>query len=81
MLIVPSAEAYYDRFALTSPPIKDLITRLEKEDCESLKRLKEKVIELVLERGSGAVGEVGTKERDGVIQMPSSAYFAYGSKL
>ena len=65
---VPSAEAYYDRFALTSPNTRRV---LEKLDESKRAEVKAKVMELAKERGG---------QQDGSISIPSMAYFAYGTK-
>lgn len=69
ILRVSSAEAYYDRFALGSP---NTISTLSKMNEDEARQLKAKVLELVEKRGGG--------RSDGSIEIPSMAYFAYGTK-
>lgn len=68
-LRVSSPEAFYDRFSLGSPHTAEMISRLTQEEQ---KRLKAKVMELAEARGGG--------RSDGAIEIPSAAYFAYGTK-
>ncbi|KAJ9458797.1 Ubiquinone/menaquinone biosynthesis C-methyltransferase UbiE [Diplonema papillatum] len=68
-LRVGSAEAFYERFALGSAPTKALLATLG--DAER-RVLKEKVMQLATERGG---------QPDGSIDLPASAYFAYGTKV
>jgi len=68
-LHVASKEAFYNRFALTSPNTIATISKLSPDGVVALKR---KVMELAEERGGGY--------EDGSIQIPSKAYFAYGTK-
>ena len=65
---VASAEAYYDRFALTSPKIKSTLEGLDKLERA---KVKAKVMELAKEQGG---------QEDGSISIPSMAYLAYGTK-
>lgn len=65
---VESPQAFYDRFALTSPKIRWFLEQLEEE---KLAQIKDKVLELAIERGG---------QEDGSIAIPSMAYFAYGTK-
>lgn len=67
-LRVDSPEEYYLRFALTSPPNIDMISKM---DAETAMRFKEKVEELAKIRGG---------QPDGSVAIISSAYIAYGSK-
>lgn len=81
-LRVPSAEAYYDRFAKGSPNIKALLSKLDPQGEE---RLKSKVMELAVDRGGvrlsdDTLGRPQSKFTAVPIEIPSSAYFAYGTK-
>jgi len=69
---VASAEEYYNRFALTSPPTRAKLDALSKANRLAV---KQKVMELAQERGGG----VGNAD-DASISIPASAYFAYGTK-
>ena len=69
---VASAEEYYNRFALTSPPTRAKLEALSKADRLAV---KQKVMELAQERGGG-----GGNAKDGSISIPASSYFAYGTK-
>lgn len=69
-LCMASAEAFYDRFAKGSPNIREIISKLDKEEVQ---RLKTKVVDLATARGGG---HEGVSE----IAIPSCAYFAYGKK-
>lgn len=62
------SEAFFDRFALASPNTKLALSKLS---FEKQSKLKQKVMSLVEERGGRS---------DGSIRIPSSAYFAYGTK-
>ena len=64
-----SPQAYFDRFALTSPKIKDSLEQLGAQDRQAVKA---RVLELAVERGGG--------HPDGSISIPSMAYLAYGTK-
>lgn len=66
---VASPQAYFDRFALTSPKIKGALEQL---DLKARQAVKQKVLELAEERGGG--------HPDGSISIPSMAYLAYGTK-
>ena len=66
---VVSPEAFYDRFALTSPKIRSFLSQLEPNTVEEI---KSKVKELAIERGG---------QEDGSIAIPSKAYLAYGTKV
>lgn len=66
---VASPQAYYDRFALTSPKIKGSLGQLNLKDRQAV---KQKVLELAEQRGGG--------HEDGSISIPSMAYLAYGTK-
>ena len=68
VLRVKSAESYYNRFALGSPNTMSTISQLTQEEQVALKAA---VMKLAIVRGG---------KPDGSIQLPSSAYFAYGSK-
>uniref|UniRef100_A0A7S4IAP4 Methyltransferase type 11 domain-containing protein n=1 Tax=Odontella aurita TaxID=265563 RepID=A0A7S4IAP4_9STRA len=67
-LLLDSPEEYYLRFALTSPPSIEMISKM---DAKTAAAFKEKVEELAKIRGG---------QPDGSIALDSSAYFAYGSK-
>lgn len=66
---VASPQAYFDRFALTSPKIRDSLEALDAHDRQAVKA---RVLVLAEERGGGRL--------DGSISIPSMAYFAYGRK-
>lgn len=67
-LEISSAEDYYDRFALTSPPTAAMIGKM----CVDMReKFKERVMEVAKERGG---------RHDGRIALTSSAYIAYGRK-
>lgn len=66
---VASPQAYFDRFALTSPKIKASLAQLDARDRQAVKK---RVLELAEERGGGYP--------DGSISIPSMAYLAYGTK-
>ncbi|CAB9510433.1 Methyltransferase [Seminavis robusta] len=68
-LHVKEPEAFYDRFALTSPKIRGQLASL---DAKERHAVKEKVLTLAEERGGG--------KEDGSIAIPSMAYLAYGTK-
>ena len=67
-LAVTSPEEYYLRFALTSPPIIEMIDGMAEETREIFKT---KVMELATERGGLT---------DGGISLDMSAYLAFGTK-
>ena len=67
-LEVNSAEDYYDRFALTSPPTAAMIGKM---NVDTRKKFKDRVMELAKERGG---------RRNGSIALKSSAYIAYGRR-
>lgn len=67
-LKVASAEEYYNRFALASP---NTISSLSQMTQYEVQGVKQKVMEIAAEQGS---------RPDGSIELPSSAYFAYGKK-
>ena len=66
---VASPQAYFDRFALTSPKIKGDLEQLDPNERQAVKA---KVLELSEERGGG--------HPDASISIPSMAYLAYGTK-
>lgn len=72
-LLVPSPEAYYERFVLRSPPTLAMISWMEEnmEDGTS-EKFKAKVMELAAERGGSRT--------DGEVAIVSPAYFVYGTK-
>ena len=68
VLEVASPTEYYNRFALTSPPIVEMISKM---DDDTKVKFKDHVIHLAKTRGGRADGSVG---------LNSSAYIAYGRK-
>jgi len=67
-LVVSSAEEYYDRFALTSPPTAEMIAKID--DAMRIK-FRNRVMATAKARGG---------REDGSITLDSSAYIAYGRK-
>jgi len=65
---VASPAAFFDKFALTSPKLNDVLSKLTVEQQNAVKR---EVMELAQREGG---------QTDGSISIPSSAYFAYGTK-
>ena len=73
-LSVSSPEEYYDRFALTSPPTADRLSRMS---LERRGDFRERVMELVNERGGVSSSRVGG---DTSLALEAGAYLAYGRK-
>ena len=67
-LRVPSAGAYFDRFALTSPPLQATLAGMGGGERAALRA---EVEALATQRGG---------QPDGSIAIPAMAYFAYGTK-
>lgn len=68
LLCVDSGDAYFNRFALTSPPLHNMLSELSFEQHRSLKR---RIVELARDRSLA---------NDGSIRLSSSAYVAYGRR-
>lgn len=67
-LVVASPAAYYDRFALTSPPNADMIARMD--DATRIK-FRSRVMEMAKARGG---------QEDGTVALDSAAYIVYGRR-
>lgn len=67
-LKMDSAQAYFDRFALSSPKVRERLENLPRDTAE---RIEQTVKKLATERGGCP---------DGSIELVSNAYFAYGRK-
>jgi len=72
-LSIPSAEEYFERFAMGSPPTRGMMMWIQDNLGEAtVSRFKAEVIKLAIERGGG--------KPDGPIEIVSPAYFVYGIK-
>ena len=72
-LIIPSAEIYFEKFALGSPPTRSMMVWMrDNMGEEALTKFKDVVMRLAIERGGG--------KPDGPIEIVSPAYFVYGTK-
>ena len=72
-LTIPSAEAYFERFALGSPPTRSMMVWMrDNMGEETVARFKDEVMKLAIERGGG--------KPDGAIEIVSPAYFVYGTR-
>ena len=72
-LIIPSAEIYFEKFALGSPPTRSMMVWMrDNMGEEALTKFKDVVMGLAIERGGG--------KPDGPIEIVSPAYFVYGTK-
>uniref|UniRef100_A0A7S4J0B3 Methyltransferase type 11 domain-containing protein n=1 Tax=Odontella aurita TaxID=265563 RepID=A0A7S4J0B3_9STRA len=72
-LEIPTAEEYYNQFALQSPPTLSMISWMrENMGPDTVDKFREKVISLAVERGG--------QQLDGPIEIVSPAYVAYGTK-
>ena len=72
-LTIPSAEEYFERFAMGSPPTKNMMMYMQHNMGDAtVSRFKVEVMKLAVERGGG--------NPDGPIDIVSPAYFVYGTK-
>lgn len=67
-LVVATPELYFDRFAKASPPVSDLLSRL---DAPTRAAFKQRVLEVATETGG---------RPDGSVALDATAYLAYGRK-
>ena len=81
-------EEYFNRFALSSPPVLSMIEYMEGNmEDGTANRFRNRVMELAAERGGGggSGGEGGgdqdrDDDDDDVVRITSPAYFAYGTR-
>jgi len=72
-LTIPSAEEYFERFAMGSPPTRGMMMWMQDNMGDAtVSRFKAEVMKLAVERGVG--------NPDGPIDIVSPAYFVYGTK-
>ena len=72
-LTIASPEEYYQRFALGSPPTRNMMEWMNENMGEAVvSRFRDAVMRLAVERGGGRT--------DGPIEIISPAYFVYGVK-
>ena len=72
-LVVQTAEEYFERFALASPPTRNMMAWIgENMGEERLDEFKEVLMNLAIERGGG--------KPEGPIEIVSPAFFVYGVK-
>lgn len=72
-LTIPSAEDYFERFAMGSPPTRGMVDWMQDNmGGATVSRFKAEVMKLAVERGGG--------NPDGPIDIVSPAYCVYGTK-
>ena len=71
-LTIPTAEKYFERFAMGSPPTQGMMVWMRDNMGEdTVSKFKNEVMKLAVERGGG--------KSNGPIEIVSPAYFVYGS--
>ena len=71
-LTIPTAEEYFERFAMGSPPTQGMVVWMRDNMGEdTVSKFKDIVMKLAVERGGG--------KPNGPIEIVSPAYFVYGS--
>jgi len=87
-IVVNSPEEYYNRFALTSPPTAEMISKMNNE---TQIKFRNRVMELAKKRSrifsstsdKSSIDDellINGSRRNSTIALPSSAYIAYGTK-